>query len=185
MKGVVFNLLEEVVGREFGEDVWDDLLDAAGVDGAYTSLGSYADSDIEALVAAAGAKLGLSRAEVLRWFGQKAMASLAKLYPAFFEPHTSSRPFVLGVNNIIHAEVRKLYTGADCPHFNFRDADDGSLLMDYRSARRMCALAQGFVEGAAAYYGEAVDFHHDGCVEHGDSHCTFRIAWRPATAAAA
>lgn len=183
MKGVVFNLLEEVVVRDFGEDVWDDLLDAAGMDGAYTSLGSYPDADIEALVAAAGAKLSLSRGEVLRWFGRKAMPSLAKAYPAFFEPHRSARPFILGVNNIIHAEVRKLYTGADCPHFNFRDGPDGALQMDYRSARRMCALAQGFIEGAADYYGEEIDFHHDRCTEHGDPHCSFSIAWRVAKAA--
>ena len=30
MKGVVFNLLEQVVVREYGENVWDDLLDATG-----------------------------------------------------------------------------------------------------------------------------------------------------------
>ncbi|MBN3851729.1 heme NO-binding protein, partial [Paraburkholderia sp. Ac-20342] len=37
MKGIVFNLLEELVRREHGEDAWDDLLDAAHVQGAYTS----------------------------------------------------------------------------------------------------------------------------------------------------
>jgi len=177
MKGVVFNLLEEVVRRHHGEDLWDDLLDDAGLDGAYTSLGSYADADIEALVAAAAGKLGLQREDVLRWFGQTAMPVLAELYPAFFEPHSSSRTFVLGVNSIIHAEVRKLYTGAECPHFNFRDDADGALLMDYRSSRRMCALAQGFIEGAASHYGEAVDFRHDSCVDRGDPHCVFHIRW--------
>ena len=29
MKGIVFNLLEEVVRREYGEDTWDSLLEAA------------------------------------------------------------------------------------------------------------------------------------------------------------
>jgi hypothetical protein len=165
------------VRRHHGEDAWDDLLDDAGLDGAYTSLGSYADDEIEALVRAAAAKLNLSRADVLRWFGQTAMPVIAELYPTFFTPHPSSRPFILGVNSIIHAEVRKLYVGADCPHFNFRDDPDGALLMDYRSSRRMCALAQGFVEGAAAHYGESVNFRHDGCVDHGDPHCVFHIQW--------
>ena len=35
MKGIVFNLLQEVVTQHYGEDVWDDLIDAAGVDGVY------------------------------------------------------------------------------------------------------------------------------------------------------
>ena len=35
MKGIVFNLLEEVVTREYSADTWDDLLEAAGVNGSY------------------------------------------------------------------------------------------------------------------------------------------------------
>lgn len=177
MKGIVFNLLEDVVSRHHGAALWEDLIDAAGVDGAYTSLGSYPDSDLEALVAAAAAALGTDRAGALRWFGVHAMPVLAERYPGFFAPHATARPFVLGVNDLIHAEVRKLYPGAACPHFRLADADDGDLMMDYRSERRMCALAQGFVEGAAAHYGEAVDFAHVACVDRGDPHCLFRIRW--------
>jgi hypothetical protein len=71
MKGVVFNLLEETVTRSFSANVWDDLIDASGVSGAYTSLGNYPDEEIEAPVAAASAALSLDRNAVLRWFGQK------------------------------------------------------------------------------------------------------------------
>ena len=34
MKGVIFNLLEEAVVDQFGDDSWDDLLDAAELEGA-------------------------------------------------------------------------------------------------------------------------------------------------------
>jgi len=184
MKGVVFNLLQQVVVDSYGEDVWDDLLDAAGAHGAYTSLGSYPDAELESLVAAACAKLSLPRVEVLRWFGQKAMPLLAKAYPDFFAGHSTARTFVAGVNSIIHAEVRKLYPGAACPHFNIREAD-GTLTMDYASSRRLCALAQGFVEGAGALYCEEVDFRHLACVEHGDDGCRFEVVWPAAVARAA
>ena len=30
MKGIIFNLLQDVVSQHHGEDVWDDLIDAAG-----------------------------------------------------------------------------------------------------------------------------------------------------------
>ena len=176
MKGVVFNLLEDVVTRAYGADVWDDLLDAAEVDGAYTSLGSYPDDDIEKLVAAASTALGLERADVLRWFGRQAMGRLAELYPVFFEPHKTARPFVLSVNSIIHPEVRKLYAGAGCPHFQFSELGD-ALVMVYRSPRRLCALAEGFVQGASDHYGEAVAFKHQSCIEHGDEQCVFHIRW--------
>ncbi len=44
MKGVVFNIVEEFVTEQWSADDWDDLLDAAGLDGAYTALGTYTDS---------------------------------------------------------------------------------------------------------------------------------------------
>ena len=177
MKGIVFNLLEELVGREFGEDAWDDLLDAAGVDGAYTSLGSYPDSDAEKLVAAATHALGIPPAGVLRWFGQQAMPVLAERYPGFFRGHASVRSFLLTLNSIIHPEVRKIYPGADVPVFDFDDAPDGALIMGYASARKLCALAQGFVEGAAGHFGETITFEHLACMHKGDPKCVFRVAF--------
>jgi hypothetical protein len=180
MKGIVFNLLEQAIAREHGDAVWDQLLDSVGLTGAYTSLGNYPDEEIEALAGEAARTLGISRSEVLRWFGRAAMPILAETYPAFFTPHVSARPFVMGVNDIIHAEVRKLYAGAECPHFNIRQDENGAVLMDYRSTRKLCALAQGFIEGAAAHYGETVDFQHASCVEQGHGHCSFRISWAAA-----
>jgi hypothetical protein len=129
------------------------------------------------LVAAAAGALNTDRNGVLSWFGRMAIPVLAELYPEFFTPHRSAWPFVRGVNDIIHAEVRKLYPGAGCPQLPIREAPDGALIMDYHSSRRLCALAQGFVEGAAAYYGEAVVFEHLTCVDAGDQGCSFRIAW--------
>lgn len=177
MKGIVFNLLESVVTDAHGPDAWDDLLDAAGLDGAYTSLGNYDDAEIEKLVACAAATLNLSREAVLRWFGQQAIPKLAEVYPDFFSPHASSRPFIEGVNDVIHAEVRKLYAGAGCPHFGIRQTADGGVALNYHSSRRMCALAQGFIEGAAAYYCETVDVEHVSCVETGARSCEIAIRW--------
>lgn len=177
MKGIIFNLLQDVVSQHHGEDVWDDLIDAAQVDGVYTSAGSYPDEDMTALVNAAGAKLGLSSAEVLRWFGKEAMPHLARLFPGFFGEHVSARTFVLGVNDIIHFEVRKIYVGAECPHFHIREGANGSLSLDYRSTRRLCALGQGFLEGAGAHYGEELDVQHPQCIDRGDARCIFHVHW--------
>lgn len=176
MKGVVFNLLEVVVTRAHGEDAWDDLLDAANVSGAYTSLGNYEDAELEALVARASTAFSLTREEVLRWFGRRAIPVLAELYPDLFK-YDSARPFIGGVNDLIHAEVRKLYPGADCPHFGIHEAPDGRLSMNYHSKRRMCALAQGFIEGSAEWWCEEVEVEHLACVDRGDGGCEFQIRW--------
>lgn len=177
MKGIVFNLLEEVVIQHHGEDTWDALLDATGLDGSYTSLGSYADEHIAALVAAAATALNITQFDVLRWFGNQAMPLLFERYPQFFAGQTSCRPFLLSVNHIIHPEVRKLYPGAQVPTFQFSDMANGGLMMGYDSPRRLCALAQGFAEGAASHYGEQLLFEHQQCMHRGDPSCLCAITF--------
>jgi hypothetical protein len=171
VKGIVFNLLEEVVSTKYGESTWDKLLDAAHLEGAYTSLGSYPDLDLEKLVAAAASALNLPADEVVRWFGRAALPLLAERYPAFFEPHSSTRPFVLTLNDIIHPEVRKLYPGADVPTFVFDESSPDSLSITYASDRKLCAFAEGLIEGTATYYGEQASVHQSQCMNRGDAQC--------------
>src|SRR5688572_15002701 len=112
MKGIIFNLLEDVVTAELGAQTWDKLLDAAGIDGAFTSLGNYPDEELFKLVGAASAALKKPTADIVHWFGAKAIPLLACKYPIFFAKHRSTRSFLLTLNSIIHPEVRKLYPGA-------------------------------------------------------------------------
>ncbi|MDH4584245.1 heme NO-binding protein [Pseudomonas sp. BN415] len=177
MKGIVFNLLEEVVTRHQGEDAWDALLESTGLSGVYTALGSYPDEHIYRLAAAAAETLAMAPFEVLRWFGREAMPSLANRYPAYFDAHSSTRPFILSVNQIIHPEVRMIYPGADVPTFGFRDEPEGTLIMTYRSPRRLCALAHGFIEGAAVHFGETLGVDHLTCMHRGDVECRCRITF--------
>lgn len=175
MKGVVFNLLEQVVVRKYGEAVWDSLLDATQLSGAYTSLGSYPDAEIEKLVGAASTALNIPPTEVLRWFGRAAMPLLASHYPQLFSQRDTARSFVMSVNSIIHPEVRKLYAGAACPHFHFEETPEGALLMGYNSPRKLCALAHGFIEGAGDHYRQVMQVDHPRCMHKGDSSCVLSI----------
>jgi Haem-NO-binding len=180
MKGIVFNLFEQLVRRDHGEDAWDDLLDAAGVDGAYTSLGSYADADLLALVGAASEATGTEPAELIRWFGREAMPAFASAHPDFFAGHDDTRSFLLTLNDLIHPEVRKLYPGAGVPDFDYDTTADGHLRMHYRSARRLCTFAEGLIEGAAQHFGERVTIEQPSCMHHGDELCVLDIGLEPA-----
>lgn len=177
MKGIIFNLVEEVVTAEHGADTWDDLLDGAGLDGAYTSLGSYPDDDLHRLVRVASESLGAPPADIVRGLGQSAIPLLADRYPVFFEGQTC-RSFLLTLNDIIHPEVRKLYPGADVPDFTF--AGHGDVLeLGYSSARRLCALAEGFVLGAATHFGETVTIEQTECLHRGDARCLLVCRFGP------
>lgn len=175
MKGIVFNLLEEVVSTAYGDAAWDQMLDAADLDGAYTSLGSYSDEEIFALVKVASQALSLPEADVLRWFGRHAMPLLAKRYPAFFATHADARSFLLTLNNIIHPEVRKLYPGARPPVFDFDTSSTDLLAIGYNSSRRLCALAEGFMHGVSDYYSQPLNIVQVQCMHHGADRCIFHV----------
>lgn len=176
MKGIVFNLLEECVTDAHGAEAWDRMLEDADLDGVYTTLGNYPDADLLGLVTTASAQLGLPADDVVRWFGQSAIPLLAAAYPQFFNMHDNTLSFLLTLNDVIHPEVRKLYPGADVPVFDFTMDGERALVMGYASARRLCALAEGFVAGTAAHYGERVAVSQEACMKTGAARCLIRVA---------
>jgi hypothetical protein len=179
MKGIVFQLLHQVVAKEYGEPLWDALLTEAELDGSYTSLGIYDDSELGKIVGAASRRLGLPPGDIVRWFGREAMPLLAGNYPKVFAPHSDARSFVLTLNSVIHPEVRKMYPGADVPNFDFDTSSPDELVMNYRSKRRMCSFAEGLLHGAAAHFRQAALIAQPKCMLRGDECCELRIRFVP------
>ena len=175
MKGIIFNLLEEVVTSDVGEDAWDAILESAKAEGAYTSLGNYPDAEFAGLIGALSERTGKDCREMLKWYGHRSMPHLAQHYPEFFSPHSGLRSFLLSLNDVIHAEVRKLYPGADVPIFEFETpagaASHDTLIIHYRSKRRLCQLAEGFIAGAADHFKERVVVTQPSCMLDGATGC--------------
>lgn len=178
MKGIIFNLLEEIVLEEFGEETWLALIDDSGASGTYTSLGNYPDRELLGLVASAAKALNLSEGDVLRWYGERAFPKLAARYPSLVAGHASPDALLLSVNTLIHPEVRKLYPGAVCPHFDFGHAQEGTgTRLSYRSPRRLCSLVEGFLVGVAAHFETRVSVAHERCSHEGADECQLTVAW--------
>ena len=171
MKGVIFNLLETVVSDAHGPDAWDELLERAALEGAYAGVGRYPDEELLALVAETATLRGEDPDVVVRWFGRRAMPHLAAAYPSFFDERPDLRSFLLSLNTIVHAEVRKLYPGAVVPEFRFEDETEGAMVLGYDSPRRLCVLAEGFILGAGDHYGASVTVTQPDCMRRGAPSC--------------
>jgi Haem-NO-binding len=175
VKGIMFDLLEATVSSTYGAHTWDDLLETTGLAGVYTSLGNYADEELVALIGALAGRTGQTDQAALRWFGRNAMPMLAAAYPEFFVGQDDIRTFVVALNDIIHPEVRKLYPGADVPTFGIGRSAPDSVVLRYGSPRRMCALAEGLIEGAAAQFGQHVTIAQTDCMLRNDELCTIEV----------
>ena len=162
MKGVIFNIVEEVVVGLYDEDTWDDVIDAAGVSGTYSSPGNYADEELVAIVVAAAELLEIPLPALLRVVGTKAFEGLARRYPHLVGEHTDTISFIQHVEDYIHPEVKKLYPDSILPAFEFEELGEGAMRMTYRSPRGLHDLAEGLIEGAAERFGQTIEIARPG-----------------------
>lgn len=178
MKGIIFNLFEEMVEGEGGAAAWDELLDAADLDGGYSAIGNYPSGDLVGLTEARSRQTGDSDHEVLRSFGHSSLLSLARGFPAFFTPHRRTRDFLLTLNDVIHPQVQKLHAAARPPKFDFTVIGEDELRIVYRSHRQLCAMAEGMIAGAATYFEETAHIVHEQCLRSGATQCTLHCTFR-------
>lgn len=174
MKGIIFNVVEEVVEETFGLAAWDQIVARAGVDGAYTSLGSYPDDEVAALVASAAEVAGTTEHDVLVLVGRRGFAKLAGRHSYLLDSMESWRAVLDQLDGIIHPEVRKIYPDAQVPSFQ-AEADSDEIVLEYRSKRSLCALAEGLALGLGDWFGAELDIRHDTCVRRGDDVCSLRV----------
>lgn len=155
MKGMVFTEFLEMVETQFSADMVDDIIDDANPasGGAYTAVGTYDHQELVDMVVALSKRTGIEANALVQAFGTHVFSVFARNYPSFFDGVPDALTFLSGIEDIIHAEVIKLYPDAQLPKFDCqRDGD--SLIMDYRSPRHFSDLAHGLILGCAKHFNE-------------------------------
>ena len=175
MKGVVFDLLRDMVEDQFGLEGWNTVLEKAGSDGMYLSPESYSDQEMMSLVLATSDYTGINTDDLLRAFGQFMAKEFYNRFPSFFDNCDDLIEFLLSVDRIVHGEVLKFYPDANLPSFAYEEAEANKLTMIYRSDRMLCHLAEGLIQGSAAHYKKAINIDHDLCMHNGNDCCHIDI----------
>ncbi len=171
MTGIIFNLLEEAVTRRFGPGAWSEMLAKVDI-GGYLPFDRYPDEDLFRLLGTLPVDPGTDADDRLRWFGRAAVPLLAERYPLIFAPHHSAESFLLTLNAILHPGGPPANADAGPLDLEVLEVEPaGGLVLGYRSSRRLCALAEGFVTGTADYFGEHVRIQQPRCMLEGEDRC--------------
>jgi len=162
MKGLVFTTFFAHVKEKYGEDMVDDIIEAAALPngGAYTSAGTYPFEEMVSLVTALVAATGTKMRTVLEEFGTTCFATWVSYVPQHFQNKTLF-DVMAGIDAFHELEVRKLYPNAELPSFQIESRTEDQLVLGYHSCKPLADLAVGVIKGAAAHLNEKIHVRHE------------------------
>ena len=169
MKGMVFTEFLELVGRKYGVEVMDLILEATELPsgGIYVDVGTYDHEEMLILVKNLSEAIRIPAPELLKTYGQYLFGRFSVRYPQLFEGVTSSFAFLDRIEGHIHGEVQKLYQDAELPSLQVHWRSEDCIEFIYSSARPFAAFAEGLMRGAIAHFGEAIEVRQIGAAEDG------------------
>jgi len=179
MKGIIFNLLEEFITENWGEEKYEEILKGCPIKTKepFVGPGTYPDADLIAIVTKTVEKLGVPLPEALRTFGRFCFPKLSERHPQFVKPYRHPKAFLKTVENIIHVEVRKLYKDAETPHFSYKDPASNRLIIEYESKRKLCHFMEGLIEGVAVYFQSPIQYQQTRCALKEGKVCEFDLVF--------
>ncbi len=181
MKGIIFNLLEQFISENWGDKVYEEILNECSLEtkGPFVGPEGYPDSDLMAIVSKGVEKSGVALPELLRKFGRFCFPIMAEKFPDFVTPYKHPRDFLKAADSIIHLEIKKLWEDAKPPGFVFREPDSDRLIMEYRSERKLCKFMEGLIEGIGDYYNTPIQYRQTRCMLNGEDMCEFDLTFTP------
>lgn len=169
MKGIVFTEFLDMVEEKFGYDVVDQIIQESDLEskGIYTAIGTYPHSEVVQLLMNLSSKVKIEPTILLKEFGKYLFDTFLESYPQFFSAVDNAFAFLHSIDKHIHVEVLKLYPDATLPKFHSEETEDGTMIMTYKSERKMAALAEGLIEKSIAHYKEECDVSSESLSEDG------------------
>ncbi len=158
MKGVVFTEFIEMVEKEFGVHIAEDVISSSELDsgGAYTSVGTYSHQEMLSLIENLSRKTKIDHGDLIKSFGNYLHRQFEIKYKDFFEDQDCFG-FIKSIDSYIHKEVKKLYTDAELPKFEHHEPNSKTLQVTYSSSRPFADLAEGMFKRTLEYFDEGVE----------------------------
>jgi len=178
MKGIVMNILADMVEQQFGMSEWNEILSEIDAAGAYTAAVLYEDQELLDLVGVISQRQSIPVEDLIFAFGEFMFPAFYERYPELIDAEAHLLPLLASIDSVIHVEVNKLYPGAVTPVFEEEWRSDSALLLKYRSKRNLCRLAEGLISGAAKHFDTTYELEHEPCLHRGADHCGLLVTLR-------
>jgi hypothetical protein len=169
MKGIVFTEFLELVEDTFGLATVEEIIEKSDLpsQGAYTSIGTYAFSEMLSLISNLSEKTNMSVDQLLHVYGLHFFSVIERDYPGILKTYSDPMDLLASVESHIHVEVRKIYPDAELPRFKVLEKSEKKLTLMYYSSRSMYAFGLGLMEKAFEHYGKSATISYEKIKEDG------------------
>lgn len=178
MHGVVMTGLRAFVVQEQSRTAWDQVKEAAGVDGDnYTRMEDYPDEEFERIYQVLLDDADASDARLQQQFGQFLFGELADMYGRiYFDDEWGALDMVDNVEETIHQSLKlRDDSGFTPPELETERIDEDGISILYGSDRHLCEFGKGLIQGVGDYYQTTLEIDEPRCMKTGDDHCRIEV----------
>lgn len=180
MYGLVNRAIEQMVCEHHGEETWEKIKLAAGVETeVFLSGEAYDDAITYRLVVAASEILRVQASQILEGFGRHWILKTAvEGYGDLLRSAgTDVVSFLRNLPNF-HARVQLLYPHLRPPRFTCEGTGEHSLVLRYYSERTgLAAFVRGLLLGIGEYFKVAIAVEQVGVRGDALDHDAFAVSW--------
>lgn len=164
MKGVIPSCLKELVVNKFGKDKWESALAMAGLDKTTSFLPTHDvdDAGVLKVVESVCKVLDLSLPQAADAFGEYWVCTYApQIYKPYYQKATSAKEFLLKMDDV-HRLTTENIPNAQPPRFEYKWIDEKTLIMKYKSKRKLIDFLVGLTKGVGKYFKENLQVSKQG-----------------------
>jgi len=156
MKGLVFCEFLEMVEKEFGYEIVDEIIEESKLPskGIYTSVGTYSHEEMFTLVMKLSDKTNIPVSKLFYTYGVYVFGVFGEAYKELIAGHNDTFQFLCRVEDTIHVQVLKLYPEAELPKIATKVISLNKMEMIYTSQRKMADFAEGLIQGCLNHFNE-------------------------------
>lgn len=177
MHGLIFFFLQKFADvAAAGSTSWMGIRSSVTTTASrFLPSGTYPDADAVAILSTIADATGRPLPSILQEFGEYLAPHLVKIAGTAVDPGWRTLDLIEHTEAIIHTMVRTTTPGAAPPVLETVRQSPDELHLVYSSARRLCPLAVGLMQGIAAHYRETIRIEEPSCLLRGDPFCSFVI----------
>ena len=151
MYGLINNSLKDMIREKFGEEKWQEVLQASGVpEDSFLTMRSYDDELTYALAGAASDVLGAPVDACLEMFGEYwVLETATKSYGTLLDAAGGDMLEFLGNMNALHDRITSTFLNYVPPEFYVEEKDNGHEIHYLSKRKGLTPFVVGLLKGLA------------------------------------